>query len=79
MEQETERVAQAIAIAADPAQVALHQEALYYLTTVQQNANNTWRLALSIFADATSDGSRRYSPQARFWGLRLLEEFLDNR
>ncbi|KAG9225031.1 hypothetical protein CCMSSC00406_0001818 [Pleurotus cornucopiae] len=79
MEQETERVAQAIAIAADPAQVALHQEALYYLTTVQQNANNTWRLALSIFADATPDGSRRYSPQARFWALRLLEEFLDNR
>ncbi len=79
MEQETERVAQAIAIAADPTQVALHQEALYYLTTIQQNASNTWRLALSIFVDATSDGSRKYSPQARFWALRLLEEFLDNR
>ena len=79
MEQELNQVAQAIVIASDPLQGALHQQALQYLSTVQQNSANTWRLALAIFVDVGPNGARKYSPQARFFALRVLDDFLDNR
>lgn len=79
MEQEVNQVVQAIAIAADPTQVALHQQALQFLSTVQQNAQNTWRLALAVFVETNPNGSRKHPPQARFFALRVLDEFLDNR
>jgi len=79
MERETEQVVQAIIIASDPTQVSLHQQALAYISTFQQNANDTWRLALSIFIDQSAEGSRKYPPQARFFALRVLDEFFDNR
>lgn len=73
------QVVQAIAIASDPTQVALHQQALQFLSTVQQNAQNTWRLALAIFVETNPNGSRIHPAQARFFALRVLDEFLDNR
>ncbi|KAJ7650297.1 armadillo-type protein [Roridomyces roridus] len=79
MEQDQDQVVQAINIASDPTQAALHQEALNYLATIQQNAENTWRLALPLFVDATPDGARKYPPQVRFFALRVLDEFFDNR
>jgi exportin-T len=79
MEQELGQVVQAINIASDPAQAALHQQALNYLGTIQQNAENTWRLALPLFVDTTADGVRKYPPQVRFFALRVLDEFFDNR
>ncbi|KAJ7274411.1 armadillo-type protein [Mycena haematopus] len=79
MEQELDQVVQAINIASDPAQSALHQQALNYLGTIQQNAQNTWRLALPLFVDITTDGVRKYPPQVRFFALRVLDEFFDNR
>jgi exportin-T len=79
MEQEVDQVVQAIVIASDPTQGSLHQQALAFLSTVQQNAANTWRLALKIFIDQTPEGSRKYPAQARFFALRVLDEFLDNR
>ncbi|KAJ7170663.1 armadillo-type protein [Mycena crocata] len=79
MEQELDQVVQAITIASDPAQAALHQQALNYLGTIQQNAENTWRLALPLFVDAGADGVRKYPPQVRFFALRVLDEFFDNR
>jgi len=79
MDQEIEKTVQAIAIASDPLQGSLHQEALAYLSSVQQNANETWRLAVPLFFDANQDGTRKYPPQARFFALRVLDEFLDNR
>ncbi|KZT72996.1 ARM repeat-containing protein [Daedalea quercina L-15889] len=79
MEQELNQVIQAIAVASDPAQLALHQQALQYLSTIQQNAENTWRLALAIFVDTNLNGSRKHPTQARFFALRVLDEFLDNR
>ncbi|KAJ7903544.1 armadillo-type protein [Mycena olivaceomarginata] len=79
MEQELDQVVQAITIASDPAQAALHQQALDYLGTIQQNAENTWRLALPLFVDTTADGVRKYTPQVRFFALRVLDEFFDNR
>ncbi|RDB26055.1 Exportin-T [Hypsizygus marmoreus] len=79
MEREIDQVVQAIVIASDPTQVSLHQQALAYVATIQQNANNTWRLALSIFIDQTAEGSRKYPSQARFFALRVLDEFFDNR
>ncbi|KAH9838251.1 armadillo-type protein [Rhodofomes roseus] len=79
MEQELNQVVQAIAIASDPSQVALHQQALQFLSTVQQNAENTWRLALAVFVETNPNGSRKHAAQARFYALRVLDEFLDNR
>ncbi|KAF8206454.1 armadillo-type protein [Mycena galopus ATCC 62051] len=79
MEQELDQVVQAINIASDPAQAALHQQALNYLGTIQQNAENTWRLALPLFVDTTPDGARKHPAQVRFFALRVLDEFFDNR
>ncbi|KAJ7707736.1 armadillo-type protein [Mycena rosella] len=79
MEQELDQVIQAITIASDPTQAALHQQALNYLGSIQQNAENTWRLALPLFVDTTADGARKYPPQVRFFALRVLDDFFDNR
>ena len=79
MESELDQVVQAILIASDPSQSALHQQALQYLQNIQQNAASTWRLALALFIDATPDGARKHPPQARFFALRVLDDFLDNR
>jgi len=79
MEQEISQVVQAIAIASDPAQISLHQQALAYIATIQQNANETWRLALRLFVDRDASGVLKYPTQARFFALRLLDDFLDNR
>jgi exportin-T len=79
MQQNLDQVVQAIAIASDPSQVSLHQEALAYLSTIQQNANDTWRLALTLFVDQTSECGRKYPSQARFFALRVLDDFFDNK
>ena len=79
MEREIDQLVQAIAIASDPSQISLHHQALAYLSTIQENTNETWRLALHLFVDQNPDGSRKYPSQARFFGLRMLDEFLDNR
>ena len=80
MEQETDRFVQAILIACDPSQVALHQQALDYLAHVQQNAHESWRLALKVFVDTDPSGqARKYPIQARFGALRIVDEFFDNR
>jgi exportin-T len=79
MDQEIQQVVQAISIASDPTQIPLHQQALQFLSTVQQNANTTWRLALAIFVDVADGGARKHDSQARFYALRVLDEFLGNR
>ncbi|KAA1467486.1 ARM repeat-containing protein [Dentipellis sp. KUC8613] len=79
MEQEVNQVTQAILIASDPSQGTLHQQALEYLSQIQQNPNETWRLALALFVDSAPDGGRKHPSQARFFALRILDDFLDNR
>jgi exportin-T len=79
MEQELEQVVRAILIASDPTQLPLQQQALEYLSTIQNNSDNTWRLALTLFVQVTPGGARKYPAQARFFALRVLEEFFDNR
>ncbi|EMD34072.1 hypothetical protein CERSUDRAFT_117585 [Gelatoporia subvermispora B] len=79
MDQDLDRLVQAILIASDPSQGSLHQQALEYLSTIQQNAASTWRLALAIFVETGPNGTRKYPPQARFFALRVLDDFLDNR
>jgi exportin-T len=80
MDQELEKIAQAIAIASDPSsQQSLQQEALSFLSAIQQNANETWRIALSLFTDVDPQGIRKYTPHARFFALRVLDDFLDSR
>ena len=79
MQQDFGQVVQAIEIASDPSQVSLHQEALAYLSTIQQNANSTWSLALTLFVDQAPEGGRKHPTQARFFALRVLDEFFDNR
>ncbi|KAE9407804.1 KapM protein [Gymnopus androsaceus JB14] len=70
MEQEMDRVVQAIAIASDPSQSSLAQQAINYLDSIQQNASESWRLALPLFKHPT---------QARFFALRVLDVFFENR
>ncbi|KAG6331220.1 hypothetical protein ID866_7869 [Astraeus odoratus] len=80
MDQEIDRFVQAILVACDPSQNALHHQALEYLSHVQQNAHESWRLALKVFVDVDpGTHARRYHPQARFTALRMLDEFFDNR
>jgi len=79
MEQEVDQLVRAILIASDPSQGPLHQQALQYVSTIQQNANETWRLALTLFVETRPDASRKHPPQARFFALRVLDEFLENR
>lgn len=79
MQQDLEQVVRAISIASDPSQASLHQEALAYLSTIQQNAANTWRLALTLYVDQAPEGGRKYPPSVRFFALRVLEDFFDNR
>lgn len=79
MEQEVDQIVQAILVASDPTQASLHQQALEYLATIQKNANETWRLGLALFVDVNADGSRKHPPQARFFGLRVLDDFLDSK
>jgi exportin-T len=79
MEQDINQIVQAISIASDPLQGSLHQDALTFLGNVQQNANESWRLAIPLFCDTNQDGSRKYMSQARFFALRVLDDFFDNR
>jgi len=80
MDPELDQITQAILIASDPSQTSLHAQALDYLSSIQQNAQMTWRWALALFVEPSTEGSdRKYPPQARFFALRVLEDFLDNR
>ncbi|KAJ3766289.1 armadillo-type protein [Lentinula raphanica] len=79
MEEEIDRVVQAITIASDPSQTPLHQQAMTYLSSIERNASETWRLALPLFVETAPGGTRKYSDQARFFALRVLDELLDNR
>lgn len=78
MEQEIERVVQAIAVASDPAQTNLHPDALAYLSTIEQNAAESWRIALALFVDTAPDGARKHPPQVRFFALRVLDDFFES-
>ncbi|KAH9972786.1 ARM repeat-containing protein [Lactifluus volemus] len=79
MEQQADQVVRAILIASDPTQGTLHQQALEYLSTIQQNAGETWNLALNLFVDATPAGQRKHPTEARFFALRVLDDFLETR
>ena len=80
MDPELDQITQAILIASDPAQTSLHAQALEYLSSIQQNAQMTWRWALALFVEPGLEGSeRKYPAQVRFFALRVLEDFLDNR
>ena len=79
MEHDLDQLAEAITIASNPTQGVLHNQALEYLQTIQQNAATTWRAALTLFVESGADGSRKYTPAVRFFALRVLEEFLENR
>jgi exportin-T len=74
-----DELVRAILIASDPSQGSLHHQALEYLANIQQNATETWPLALALFMDVAPNGVRKHPPQARFFGLRVLDEFFDNR
>lgn len=78
MEEEIPHYVEAICIASEPSQSHLHQQAFEYLSNLRQNANETWRLALTAFTGMTSEGNK-YPESVRFYSLRLLDEFFDNR
>ncbi|KAI0749767.1 ARM repeat-containing protein [Daedaleopsis nitida] len=78
MEQDMNQFVQAILIASDPLQSNLHAQALEYLTVIQRNPS-IWRLALAVFVEAGENGGRKHPAQVRFFALRVVDEFLDNR
>jgi exportin-T len=78
-QQQVDQIVQAILIASDPAQGSLHQQALEYLSNIQQNVGETWSLALNLFVDATPAGERKHPTEARFFALRVLDDFLETR
>ncbi|KAI0775191.1 ARM repeat-containing protein [Trametes elegans] len=78
MDQELNQFVQAILIASDPTQSSLHHQALEYLSAIQQSAS-AWRLALAVYVEPGQNGGRKHPPQVRFFALRVLDEFLDNR
>lgn len=79
MDRELAQFVQATLIASDPSQASLHEQALEYLSNIEKNAQNTWQLALTLFLDTALDGGRKYPSQSRFFALRVLDGFLDNR
>ncbi len=79
LEQQADQVVRAILIASDLSQVSLHQQALDYLSNVQQNAGETWGLALNLFVDVTPTGERKHPTQVRFFALRVLDDFLESK
>ncbi|KAH7927937.1 ARM repeat-containing protein [Leucogyrophana mollusca] len=78
MDQEIQQFVQAVLIASHPSPGPLLQQALEYLSALQENADETWRLALTVFVDMGPEG-RKYPSQARFYALRILEEYFGNR
>ncbi|KAH9945166.1 ARM repeat-containing protein [Epithele typhae] len=78
MDQSLDQFVQAILIAYDPLQSALHNQALEYLSAIQRDPS-AWRLALAIFVEAGQNGGRKHPAQVRFFALRVLDEFLDRR
>lgn len=80
MDPELDQITQAILIASDPSQTSLHAQALEYISSIQQNAQMAWRWGLALFVEPSAEGNeRKYPLQVRFFALRVLEEFLDNR
>jgi len=79
MDQQVDQVVRAILIASDPTQGSLHQQALEYLSNIQKNSGEAWGLALKLFVDATPVGERRHPTEARFFALRVLDDFLETR
>lgn len=79
MAHDLDQLAEAINIASNPTPGELHNQALEYLQNVQQNAAATWRAALTLFVETGVGGSRKYAPNVRFFALRILEDFLENR
>lgn len=73
------QIAQAILVASDPLQASVHQEALQFVQNTLSNSSESWRIGLALFVDTNPDGSRKYQSQVRFYGLRILEDFLDSR
>ena len=78
-QEQADQVVRAILIASDPTQGSLHQQALEYLSNIQQNPGETWGLALNLFADASPTGERKYPVEVRFFALRILDDFLETR
>jgi exportin-T len=79
MDQQVDQVVRAILIASDPTQGSLHQQALEYVANIQKNVGETWGLALNLFVDATPTGERKHPTEARFFALRILDDFLETR
>lgn len=74
-----DQIEKAILVASDPTQAALHQEALQFIQSTLKGSQDAWKIGLAFFIDTNADGSRKHQPQVRFYGLRILEEFLESR
>ena len=76
---ELAQIENAILVASDPSQAALHHDALQFIQSALKSTSEPWRIGLAFLIDTNPDGSRKYQAQVRFYGLRILEDFLDSR
>lgn len=77
MEHDINQIVQAILVASDPTQGSLHQQALDFIQTQLESKSESWKLGLALFLDPSADGAQRQLPQVRFYGLRILEGYLE--
>ncbi|EIW83859.1 ARM repeat-containing protein [Coniophora puteana RWD-64-598 SS2] len=78
MDQEIQRFVQAVLIAWEQPSSGLQHQALDYLSNFQANSNETWRIALQVFVEGGPEG-RVHPAQARFYALRMLDGYFDDR
>lgn len=70
----------AISIVSDPTQNReLQAQAIDYLNTIRTNPEQSWQLALRLFVDSKTDGSRAHDQQIRAFALQILDDLLNNR
>lgn len=68
----------AIAIVSDPTQSRdLQAQAIEYLNTVRTTPQQSWQLALNLFADVKPDGSHTHDPQIRQFALQIIDDLLN--
>ncbi|PVG04220.1 ARM repeat-containing protein [Serendipita vermifera] len=75
-----EQILQAIAVANDHNRTqdrSVYEQAIHFLNQVRLKADQTWRVALSLFLATNEQGTRRYETEVRLYALTVINSFLE--
>jgi exportin-T len=75
-----EQILQAIAVANDyehSADRAVYEQAINFLNEVRVKADQTWRVALTMFLATNEQGTRKYELEVRLYALSIITAYLD--